>query len=354
MDKITKTLDTNDLEIKSIDEKKRIIWHKITKEVVDRMGDIIRIDGMDMKNFRKKPTVLYGHSYTGIDPIPVIARNIGFKKEGKALYAGTQFLPITEEEPSQKMRDLINDNWMLHKMKLLGWSISIIPKVTEKIEKEDKFLGYDYKESEFLEYSSVIIPANQEAINDALEKGLISKAVSESWPKEEKLPGEIAEDQLTWIDIGKTKEEVEEQEDIQTDIAMKPYENEHACRLENPDKYKRFTRGKRKHEGKEYSIIFGWYEKEGKEVSEEQAYRYKKDVWTASEARSHCKDHKGSFEAAKDEKCEDCDPVIIEEPGRQGLSPDSINELKEAFDRLSKLIEEKTKLKAFLENLKRR
>jgi len=34
----------------------------------------------------------------------------------------------------------------------------------------------------------------------------------------------------------------------------------------------------------------------------EQAYRYAKDIWAASDARSHCKDHDGSFEAAKKEK----------------------------------------------------
>jgi hypothetical protein len=81
-------------------------------------------------------------------------------------------------------------------------------------------------------------------------------------------------------------------------IEGKPYPNEHACRLQDPDKYDRFTREKRKHEGKTYSIIFGWRKVEGKEVSEEQAYRYDKDVWTAAEARTHCKDHDGSFEAA--------------------------------------------------------
>jgi hypothetical protein len=33
----------------------------------------------------------------------------------------------------------------------------------------------------------------------------------------------------------------------------------------------------------------------------EQAYRYPKDEWSADEARAHCKEHEGSFEAAKGE-----------------------------------------------------
>jgi len=77
---------------------------------------------------------------------------------------------------------------------------------------------------------------------------------------------------------------------------LKPYPNEHSCRLRNPDDFEKFRRGKREHDGKEYSIIFG--KKKGEDSWAEQAYRYNKDTWTASEARKHCKDHNGSFEAA--------------------------------------------------------
>lgn len=85
---------------------------------------------------------------------------------------------------------------------------------------------------------------------------------------------------------------------INVKMEGKPYPSEHACRLQDPKKYERFTRGERKHKGKTYSIIFGWRKKDGEDVSEEQAYRYDKDTWTADEARAHCKDHEGSFEAA--------------------------------------------------------
>ena len=88
-----------------------------------------------------------------------------------------------------------------------------------------------------------------------------------------------------------------------------PYPNEHACRLQPPDKYDSFARQKRKSSGgKVYSVIFGILRKAGKRTSEEQAYRYPKGSWTASEARSHCKDHGGSFEAATSEF--DTNPLI--------------------------------------------
>lgn len=77
---------------------------------------------------------------------------------------------------------------------------------------------------------------------------------------------------------------------------QKPYPNEHACRLHDPDQYTRFVRMKRKHDGKEYFAIIGFKKGGG---SEDQAYRYPKDTWSADEAGKHCKEHGGSFEAAK-------------------------------------------------------
>jgi hypothetical protein len=79
----------------------------------------------------------------------------------------------------------------------------------------------------------------------------------------------------------------------------KPYPNEHACRLNDPGKYDRFARKNNamKHDGKRIDVIYG-IKKGG--ATEMQAMRYPKDVWDAADARSHCKDHDGSFEAAKD------------------------------------------------------
>jgi len=77
-----------------------------------------------------------------------------------------------------------------------------------------------------------------------------------------------------------------------------PFPNEHACRLRDPGDFEAdsFRRTQREHEGKPYSVIMGRLE--GEETMTEQAYRYPKDDWSAGEARSHCQDHDGSFEAA--------------------------------------------------------
>jgi len=86
-------------------------------------------------------------------------------------------------------------------------------------------------------------------------------------------------------------------EDI--DEVIKPYQNEHSCRLSSPTKYEKFKRGTRKHNGKIYSVIFG--KLKGKNKWEQQAFRYAKKNWKSDDAKRHCKDNKGiKFEPASE------------------------------------------------------
>ncbi len=86
------------------------------------------------------------------------------------------------------------------------------------------------------------------------------------------------------------------------ELEGKPYPNEHACRLRDPDDFQEgsFRRTTRKHDDKKYSVIMGRLE--GETTLTEQAYRYDKEIWEAAEAKSHCKDHDGTFEAAEKEE----------------------------------------------------
>ncbi len=95
-----------------------------------------------------------------------------------------------------------------------------------------------------------------------------------------------------------------------------PYPNEHACRLREPGDFQpdSFRRISRDHEGKRYDVIVG--RPKGETTMREQAYRYPKGTWDASDARSHCEDHDGSFEAASGG--EDAKPNPILEALREG------------------------------------
>ena len=99
---------------------------------------------------------------------------------------------------------------------------------------------------------------------------------------------------------GKSNKLVKERTTKLSEILMTPFPNEHSCRIHSPKEYERFFRQncKFKHNGKCIDAVFGV--KRGK--SEIQAMRYPKNVWTASEASSHCKSKKGTFEPARVEK----------------------------------------------------
>ena len=85
---------------------------------------------------------------------------------------------------------------------------------------------------------------------------------------------------------------------------MSPFPNEHSCRLEDPGQFERFARMTRRHGSKAYSAIIGFLKGGG---SKTQALRYPKDTWTAAEARAHCQDNGGSFEAARAQEMTDAE-----------------------------------------------
>jgi len=79
----------------------------------------------------------------------------------------------------------------------------------------------------------------------------------------------------------------------------KPYPNEHACRLRDPGDFQSdsFRRVSREHDDKTYGVIMGRLM--GETTMTEQAYRYPTASWSESQAKSHCQDHDGRFEAAE-------------------------------------------------------
>lgn len=100
-----------------------------------------------------------------------------------------------------------------------------------------------------------------------------------------------------------------------------PYPNHHACRIRNPEEFQddSFRTIEREHEGKTYNVILG--KPKGDDSMVEQSYRYPKDVWDESEARSHCESHEGTFEPAAD-----TENKIVEVMNQLDIEPDTEEE----------------------------
>lgn len=94
-------------------------------------------------------------------------------------------------------------------------------------------------------------------------------------------------------------------------LEQKPSADNHVCTIGKGD-YVRYRSEKRRHKGKEYTVRFG-ITKAGK--SEEYEYFYPIKFWSASEARSHCKEHDGTFAPATNKKkefaCSSCGRTLL-------------------------------------------
>lgn len=294
--------------IKSIDKEEGIYEVMVSSGKVDRLGDTIDPKGWYLKNYKKNPVILWSHSSGGMfgaAAIPPVGRatktwlqdekelwqkqtfaSTPFAQELKLLVdekclnaQSVGFLPLVEDEEKgnieieEKMYRRIFDEEL--KSYIEKGFVEIAGK---KYSKE----GEHFAKQELLEVSWVNVPALPEALVSArkMNLSLVTKAL---------------------------EEEVEDKE-----LVIKPYPNEHSCRLEDPGKYKRFRRKncEVKSDGKCIDVIYGITKGED-EKAERQALRYDKKVWTEASAKTHCKDNDGTFEPASEKTKEtyDCECV---------------------------------------------
>ena len=54
--------NTTGIVMKSVNDKTRVVEFIASKEIVDRGGDVINIKGIDLKNFKKNPVILWSHN----------------------------------------------------------------------------------------------------------------------------------------------------------------------------------------------------------------------------------------------------------------------------------------------------
>ncbi len=224
----------------------------ITTGAVDRDGQIVRPEGLDIANYMKNPVVMYGHDYSMLP----VAKALAVHADGEALVAKFQFPP----EGTYDFADTVRRMWAGGFLN--ATSIGFIPLHAINADGDEagdmlgRSGGITIDEGELLEFSIVPVPSNQEALRRAL------KAV---------------------------------------DVGLKPYPSEHACRLREPGDFESdsFRRMERDHEGKPYSAIMG--KLTGEDTMTEQAYRYPKDEWEADAAQAHCEAADGTFEAASQE-----------------------------------------------------
>lgn len=154
-----------DLPIETKDLGDRSVQFTISKEVVDRDGDILRAGGVDFTNYMKNPVFLSFHNSREF-PLGKVTK---FWVEGNSVKAIVYF-PTLEELSSDpalasEKAKLVDFTYHCYKTGMLNAvSVGFIP--LEWTETKD---GYDITKWELLEFSAVAVPANQDAIAEAVK-----------------------------------------------------------------------------------------------------------------------------------------------------------------------------------------
>lgn len=161
MDKMIKHFES---EIKGIDEKEGTMVALISTGGMDRQRESLDPDGVDMRNYKKNPVVLWAHDYSQLP----IGKALWTKREGNGIVSKIKF---ASHELAQEVFQLYKDGIMK------AFSVGFIPKEYEDASDKDwhdpKKPRRTYKTWELLEFSAVPVPANPEALALAFSKGLI-------------------------------------------------------------------------------------------------------------------------------------------------------------------------------------
>jgi hypothetical protein len=158
-------LNKKDVSIVAEDMGDRSVLFTISKEVVDRDGDILRASGVDFTNYMKNPVFLSFHNSREF-PLGKVTK---FWVEGNTVKAIVYFPTIEElsSDPanaSEKAK-LVDFTYHCYKTGMLNAvSVGFIP--LEWVETEN---GFDILKWELLEFSAVAVPANQDAIAEAVK-----------------------------------------------------------------------------------------------------------------------------------------------------------------------------------------
>ena len=151
-----------DIEIKEVDDAKRQLIAVGSKQINDRDNDIIDVEGMDLKNYKKNPTFLWAHRGSET-PENVMGQAKKVWKDGKNLMFKLEFL----DSDINPRSDMV---FKMFKAKALrAFSIGFAPD-WEKASYNEKRGGFDFPTSELLEISAVPVPANPAALTNELKQ----------------------------------------------------------------------------------------------------------------------------------------------------------------------------------------
>jgi len=159
--------DSVDVQREAGESKGRIITIVGTDETRDRQGDIVMMNGWDLKDFLKNPVFLWAHDYSSV-PIA------GAEKVQKKIKP--KRMVFTEKFPTEGLFPFADLIYELYKIRQINASsVGFIPVDWEDIKDEDDgapkyWYPKRYLKQVLLELSGCAVPANPSALQEALKQ----------------------------------------------------------------------------------------------------------------------------------------------------------------------------------------
>lgn len=137
----------------------RIIDFTISNETADSYKDVVSADGWNLDRFIKNPVVLWAHN-RGLLPV---GKATEVRVEGESLMASAEFA-------TQELNPFAENVFQMLKAGFLkAVSVGFIPLEWTW---DDERGGYNFLKNELFEFSVVPVPANPDALQNALRSGL--------------------------------------------------------------------------------------------------------------------------------------------------------------------------------------
>lgn len=149
----------------------RVLRYTCSDESVDRMGDVIKQDGWSLENFEKNPVIMGFHDY-GTYPVGNSLKT--YVDEGK-LKMHVLFADKEISEDADKHFRMAKSGFM--KAGSVGFA-PIEYKLPSDEEREELGMpqyGILFNKQELLEFSTCGVPANANAIQESIQKGVMKK-----------------------------------------------------------------------------------------------------------------------------------------------------------------------------------
>lgn len=167
--KMQKLVSTS-FDTKTLDSDNRLVEFIASKEIADRDKEIVKIKGIDIKNYKKNPVILWSHDSQSLP----IGKAVKITKKDDELKIKVQFATAEEYPFADTVYKLVKGGY------LKATSIGFMPDFKEVLYNEEKQTR-TFLKSELYEMSIVNVPANPGALSTgkSITKAFEDKVISE-------------------------------------------------------------------------------------------------------------------------------------------------------------------------------